>query len=154
MRRELENDWESPKCADQDGGILEKNARSKRPEKIYDAMDGGVFGRSIEGDFVCTMDECKSKKIKHPKWIKRLGDREPLDDSIMRGRLLFRALATVPQFCARLKIVEKIEKSSVEKDREAFKEFLLYYDKIKNWLGKVVKTPVTSLVTERNEKYN
>ena len=30
----------------------------------------------------------------------------------------------------------------------------LYYDKIKNWLAKVVKTPLTSLVFERHEKYN
>jgi hypothetical protein len=111
----------------------------------------------LEGQFVCTMNECKENQIKHPRWVKKdLGDKEPLDDSIMRGRLLFKSLATVPQFCARLKIVGKNRrKDSVEKDREAFKEFLLlYYDKIRNWLGKVVKTPVTSLVTERNEKYN
>ena len=80
--------------------------------------------REEEGDFVCTMSECKINQIRHPKWIKKdLGSRTSRR-YFDGGRLLFRACATVPQFCARLKIEERNRrKDSVEKDRAAFKSF-------------------------------
>jgi hypothetical protein len=100
---------------------------------------------------VCT--ECRQN---HPTYVKKLAANEPPEETIMKGKSLFKSLCNVSIFLTRLKIVDRNRrKDSVEKDRAAFKEFmLLYYDKVKNWLGKVVKAPVGSLILERTEKYN
>jgi hypothetical protein len=110
-------------------------------------------GHCLDEEEGMTCVECREK---HPRYVKvDMGDQEPLPETIMSGKSLFKSLCTVSMFLTRLKIVDRNRrKDSVEKDREAFKEFLLlYYDKIRNWLGKVVKAPVSSLVVERAEKY-
>ena len=90
--------------------------------------------------------------LMRPRW--RISDGEEMPQALMKGKMLFRAIARVPTFIQRLHIlVRKANTAAILSDQKDVAEFMgLYRDLSKNWLASLIKVPVLSVV--KNAKLN